>query len=706
MSTSTRTTISTPKEKSSLVNDDQGDEGSPAAAAAGVTAEDSKNDDTRKTRRLSVHVYRPRFRTRHQIAVDYDKNDVAAAAAAAVANDRDVFAETSMDDDTDTELPTLWGIGIDMSRRQFASWAEYYLAHMTSGGEVRDRDNVGIAMAFTAWDSTMREEESTTHNFLDKILQHVTTQELDWDVEDGEEHELDKCGNYDEKAKRRLEQRETIHRLWKEGKLICEHTNLLSSTRRRRRRCNNDGSSNDSDELPPTVLNNDDDLKVREQEAEEDRRYKLDRFTNVLKSYAERLVSIIEDELRDDVINDSCNPDDNGMSSSPSLSIVSATVKTENKKRTISSGGGLYKFISDEYGYENTRLLMARTLLQKSEKEQMYEFQSFLNWFRSNFPYFHDKCDSCGASCKEDPHNDDAQAAPALVDSVEDVVVGVDSSSNDCGYIPFCSEVGASGGGGDDDDDCDDFSFLGYVYPTPTERLYGHATRTELYRCRSCMSYTRFPRYNKAVSVTDTKRGRCGEYSMLLYRMLRVLGYDAVRWVVDWSDHVWVEVWMGGKSRTESETDGGRWVHLDPCEAAVDNNLLYESWGKNQTYIVAYHDPFYFGDWRGGDGGGGATLSEDSAAPKILTAVVAGADVASPQDAVKTTSSSRKLFDGEKGSMGRRRYPPVEDVTRCYTSDQQIVIDERRGINGTFVAEAIDEVSLSLVDMLQRLMHR
>jgi peptide-N4-(N-acetyl-beta-glucosaminyl)asparagine amidase len=33
---------------------------------------------------------------------------------------------------------------------------------------------------------------------------------------------------------------------------------------------------------------------------------------------------------------------------------------------------------------------------------------------------------------------------------------------------------------------------------------------------------------------------------------------------------------------------GGRWVHLDPCEAAVDQPLLYQSWGKNQTYILAY----------------------------------------------------------------------------------------------------------------------
>lgn len=32
----------------------------------------------------------------------------------------------------------------------------------------------------------------------------------------------------------------------------------------------------------------------------------------------------------------------------------------------------------------------------------------------------------------------------------------------------------------------------------------------------------------------------------------------------------------------------GEWIHVDPCEAAVDNPLLYESWGKNQTFILSF----------------------------------------------------------------------------------------------------------------------
>jgi len=46
---------------------------------------------------------------------------------------------------------------------------------------------------------------------------------------------------------------------------------------------------------------------------------------------------------------------------------------------------------------------------------------------------------------------------------------------------------------------------------------------------------------------------------------------------VDWADHLWAEVRIDGQ-----------WVHLDPCEAAVDEPLLYQSWGKNQTYIFAF----------------------------------------------------------------------------------------------------------------------
>lgn len=40
---------------------------------------------------------------------------------------------------------------------------------------------------------------------------------------------------------------------------------------------------------------------------------------------------------------------------------------------------------------------------------------------------------------------------------------------------------------------------------------------------------------------------------------------------------VWAEVLLEGS-----------WVHVDPCEAAVNEPFIYESWGKKPTYVLAY----------------------------------------------------------------------------------------------------------------------
>lgn len=118
--------------------------------------------------------------------------------------------------------------------------------------------------------------------------------------------------------------------------------------------------------------------------------------------------------------------------------------------------------------------------------------------------------------------------------------------------------------------------FLGVIAPTPAEQEH-YAGRTELYQCGCCASFSRFARYNHVgTTLYDTNRGRCGEYSVVALALVEALGYTA-RWIVDWADHLWIEVLVQG-----------RWVHLDPCEAAVDEPLLYESWGKNQTYIMAF----------------------------------------------------------------------------------------------------------------------
>ena len=48
--------------------------------------------------------------------------------------------------------------------------------------------------------------------------------------------------------------------------------------------------------------------------------------------------------------------------------------------------------------------------------------------------------------------------------------------------------------------------------------------------------------------------------------------------MTDSADHVWTEYW--------SEA-GGRWIHMDPCEAAYDKPLLYEvsPLGPNQSWV-------------------------------------------------------------------------------------------------------------------------
>ncbi|EKU23366.1 peptide-N4-(N-acetyl-beta-glucosaminyl)asparagine amidase, partial [Nannochloropsis gaditana CCMP526] len=117
---------------------------------------------------------------------------------------------------------------------------------------------------------------------------------------------------------------------------------------------------------------------------------------------------------------------------------------------------------------------------------------------------------------------------------------------------------------------------IGVVAPSPPERAL-NATLTEIYVCGACGKIYRFPRSVSLRHVLQTRRGRCGEYSRLFFKTTEALGYVSC-WVVDWEDHVWVEVRLPGKG----------WVHLDPCEAAVNEPLLYQGWGKKQTYILAF----------------------------------------------------------------------------------------------------------------------
>ncbi|XP_057439470.1 peptide-N(4)-(N-acetyl-beta-glucosaminyl)asparagine amidase [Lotus japonicus] len=117
----------------------------------------------------------------------------------------------------------------------------------------------------------------------------------------------------------------------------------------------------------------------------------------------------------------------------------------------------------------------------------------------------------------------------------------------------------------------------GMTAPLPSETRYG-ASRVELYRCTSCSNLTRFPRYNDAIKLVETREGRCGEWANCFTLYCRAFGYDS-RLILDFTDHVWMECFSQYI---------GRWIHLDPCEGIYDRPLLYEKgWNKKLNYVIA-----------------------------------------------------------------------------------------------------------------------
>lgn len=274
--------------------------------------------------------------------------------------------------------------------------------------------------------------------------------------------------------------------------------------------------------------------------------------------------------------------------------------------------------------YPDTKSLMAEQFAFLPEKQQLALLKQFLTWFRSFFPYFYDRCGVCGSSLREESQQNNNNGQQHIVGHA--IAHEDDDPPENNAYQ----------------------TFLGYVYPNEHE-LTGKACRTELYRCHKCRAFTRFPRYNAALYVMEHRKGRCGEYSMLLFRFLRALDHET-RWVVDWADHVWVEVYLPSSRR---------WVHLDPCEAAVDENLIYQGWGKKQMYILGFYAPL-----------------------------------------VQKTPQEKDMLYNHKIPTPHLHTPIIQDITASYTTDTMTTIKQRREESQKQVDSAILDATESLKSSL------
>jgi len=134
---------------------------------------------------------------------------------------------------------------------------------------------------------------------------------------------------------------------------------------------------------------------------------------------------------------------------------------------------------------------------------------------------------------------------------------------------PSCEMCGSSS----------DVKSNGMSGPVTEEEVRGGANRVELYGCGNCGADVRFPRFNDVKALMKSRRGRCGEFANLYGFFCTAVGFET-RYVYDFTDHVWTEVWSNRL---------GRWIMADSCEGKIDEPSMYEKgWGKNLNAIFGF----------------------------------------------------------------------------------------------------------------------
>ena len=104
--------------------------------------------------------------------------------------------------------------------------------------------------------------------------------------------------------------------------------------------------------------------------------------------------------------------------------------------------------------------------------------------------------------------------------------------------------------------------------------------KTEIHTCSKCRSVHTFPRYGEVLRISQTRTGRCSEWSILFGAILSSLHLQA-RIVHDYLDHCWNEVLIDDN-----------WTHVDSTlqyPISLNHPHYYEqNWGKKYLYVLAF----------------------------------------------------------------------------------------------------------------------